>query len=192
MNEHKELKETIPGAASTEPQDIPDRLESLEQTVKGLSDQINGLNRRLELIPQQVRQLGIKVDDITESIAHPRTRDMLNRLVQLYDLVNQMAQEKMKTGNPGNLQVLEDQIMQILEVNGIYPIDIGERFDPNLHKAVEIVECQTPEEAGEISRLYRMGFRTDRAILRYAEVLVKKYNKQEEIKKDSPKEDREE
>jgi molecular chaperone GrpE (heat shock protein) len=186
MNETDELKKNEVETTSTEPPDIPGRLECLEQAVKGLSDEIKEFNNRLGLIPQQVRQLGIKVDDITESIAHPRTRDMLNRLVQLYDLVTQMGQGERETGNPGDFRVLGDQVMQILEVNGIYPIPMGERFDPNLHKAMERVDCQTPEEDGEIARLYRVGFRTDRAILRYAEVLVKKYNIKEEIKEDGP------
>ncbi len=186
MTETGELKEVTLETASPEIPDIPARLECLEQAVKELSDDVKEFNRCLALIPQQVRQLGVKVDDITQSIVHPRTRDMLSRLTQLYDLVAQMAQGRKETGGHGDFQVIREQIKQILEVNGVYSISMGDRFDPNLHKAVETEDCQTPGEDGEIARLHRVGFRTDRAILRYAEVSVKKYDKKEKIEEDGP------
>jgi molecular chaperone GrpE (heat shock protein) len=111
---------------------------------------------------------------MTEFISHPRTRDLLGRFLQLHDLVEQMGLAEPDTARAGNYQVLRDQILQTLELNGISRISDSKRFDPNLHKAVETVSCQNPDEDGEIVRIYRAGFRTDRAVLRYMEVVVKR------------------
>jgi len=148
------------------------RLETLEQMVIQVSREVGDLRERVTLIPRQVRQLGSKVDDITESISQPRIRDLLNSLLLLYDLVEQMGRT---AAEAHNYEVLGDQIAQVLEVNGLHPITESQDFDPTLHRAIETVACETPEENGEIVSVYRSGFRTNRATLRYAEVVVKRY-----------------
>jgi len=100
----------------------------------------------------QVRQLRERVDNITESITPPRIRDLLHSVLLLYDLVESMA----VTAEPGsvyaqNYQVLRDQILQLLRINGISPIPETQRFDPHLHKALETVACTEPEEDGLIA-----------------------------------------
>ena len=151
-------------------------LGRLEQHVSQLGSQVEQLAGRVELIPPQVRQLGVKVDDLTESIAQPRIRDLLNRFVLLYDFVDQMSRSAVPESEPArNYQVLRRQIEQNLEVSGVYAIAGVGQFDPALHKAVEIVACQTPEENGRIVSVFRPGFRTERAVLRYAEVVIKRY-----------------
>jgi molecular chaperone GrpE len=165
----------VPAEVSlTDVQSLVGRMESLEKTVGDLAVEIKQLNQRVDLIPPQVRQLGTKVDDMTESISHPRTRDLLGRFLQLHDLVEQMGLAETDTASAGNYQVLRDQILQTLELNGISQISDNKRFDPNLHKAVETMSCQNPDEDGEIVRIYRPGFRTERAVLRYTEVVVKR------------------
>lgn len=180
--------DTIKGASAevslTDVQSLVGRMESLEKTVGDLAVEIKQLSQRVDLIPPQVRQLGTKVDDMTESISHPRTRDLLGRFLQLHDLVEQMGLVAPDTASAGNFQVLRDQILQTLELNGISRISGSKRFDPNIHKAVETVSCQNPDEDGEIVRIYRVGFRTDRAVLRYAEVVVKRAAKQKSTTKE--------
>ncbi len=139
---------------------------------------VEQLSRQVVLIPRQVRQLGAKVDDITESISQPRVRDMLNNFLLLHDLLEQMTlTAESDVESTKNYQVLRDQILQVLRVNGISPIIEDQRFNPAIHQAVETVACETPDEDGEIVRLYRTGFCTELAILRYAEVVVKRYQK---------------
>jgi molecular chaperone GrpE len=155
---------------------LVERLERTEQAVAGLSAQVGRLAEQVELIPRQVRQLGGKVDDVTESIAQPRVRDLLNSFLLLHDLVEQMGRTPgLETAATRNYRVLRDQIAQVLRVNGITPIADARRFDPAVHKAVETVPCETSDEDGEIVHVYRTGFRTGQAILRYAEVVVKRY-----------------
>jgi molecular chaperone GrpE (heat shock protein) len=155
---------------------LVERLERTEQALAVLSAQVGRLAERVELVPRQVRQLGSKVDDVTESIAQPRVRDLLNSFLLLYDLVEQMSRMPgLGTAVTRNYRVLGDQIAQVLRVNGIAPIADARRFDPAVHKAVETVPCETSDEDGEIVHVYRTGFRTGQAILRYAEVVVKRY-----------------
>jgi len=157
-------------------QPMIERLQKIEQEVMSLANNIDELTKRAELLPKQVRQLGTKVDDMTESVNHPRIRDMLGNFLLMYDLVNQMKESKDKgSEEERNYQVLSDQIAQILRINGIETITDIESFDPSIHKVVEIVTCDNSEEDGTIARLYRAGFRTERTILRFAEVVLKQY-----------------
>lgn len=141
-----------------------------------LNAQVAQLHERLELLPRQIRQLAAKVEDVTESISHPRVRDLLNSLLLLHDLIEQMNRSaEAGSDSSRNYQVLRDQVAQVLRVNGIHAIAESERFDPALHKAVEVVACSAPHEDGEVACCYRTGFRTERNVLRYAEVVVKRY-----------------
>jgi molecular chaperone GrpE (heat shock protein) len=170
-----EATEAPVGAAWSTFQPIAARLESLENEVFQLAVNVGRLAERVELIPRQVRQLGSKVDDVATSISHPRIRDLLGGLLLLYDLIDQMARAaESDTASLQNYHVLRDQVTQVLEVNGVYPISDVQCFDPALHKAVETITCDTPEEDGEIAQVCRTGFRTDRTILRYTEVVVKR------------------
>jgi molecular chaperone GrpE len=159
-------------------QPLLEKIENLEQGVAQLTKNVEQLSQQVVLIPRQVRQLGAKVDDVTESISQPRVRDMLNNFLLLHDLIEQMAlAAESEVESAKNYQVLRDQILQALQVNGISLITEAQRFDPELHKAVETIACETPDEDGEIVRVYRPGFRTERTILRYAEVVVKRFQK---------------
>ena len=171
-----ELQELSERAILAALQPILVRLEQLEQTVVQLTATIVQLRERADLLPRQVRQLGNKVDDMTESVSEPRIRDLLGSFLLLYDLVEQMLlNSELDEASVKDYQVLRDQITQALQVNGVFPMTEAQRFDPNIHKAVETTPCLTPEEDGEISRVYRSGFRTDQRILRFTEVIVKSY-----------------
>ena len=164
-------------AANTVPlQPLVERLTHLEQALDRLSAETANLGERTGMIPPQIRQLRERVDNITESISQPRIRDLLNGLLLLYDLAESLA----NTTEPGsvhvrNYQVLCDQILQILRINGVNPIAEVQRFDPYQHKAIETIPCPSPEEDDLIAHCHRTGFRTDHGVLRYAEVSVKRY-----------------
>jgi molecular chaperone GrpE (heat shock protein) len=99
---------------------------------------------------------------------------LLNTLLTLYDLTGQMALDAAGP-DAANYLMLRQQILEALAVNGIQLIPTDGHFDPAIHKVVERLTCQIPEEDGEIVAVFRSGFRTERAVLRYAEVIVKHY-----------------
>jgi len=149
---------------------VIERLEHMQQALKQLADQIGLTAERVEPLARQVRQLGNKVDDLEESISHPRIRDLLNGLILLHDLT-----EQAEPVDRQNQKTLHDQIEQILRNNGVFMMPESERFDPGLHKAIEVIPCDVPENDGKIFRIYRSGFRTQQTILRYAEVILYSY-----------------
>jgi molecular chaperone GrpE (heat shock protein) len=151
------------------------RLDRVDEAIERLSGDLRSLGDRVEMVPRQVRQLGTKVDDLTESISHPRMRDLLTSLLVLLDLVDQMGSSAEPAAYATNCKVLHDQIVQVLRVNGVNPIADTSRFDPFTHRAVATIACATPNEDGEILQVHRTGFRTERAVLRFAEVTVKRY-----------------
>lgn len=157
---------------------IEQRIMGLEAAMVRLEENVKGLSDGLALIPPHVRKLGNKVDDITESVTQPRIRDMLANFLLLHDLVEQMNSAAFDGAEASkNYQVLHDQILQILRVNGIYPIAETDQFDARKHKVVETKICNTPEEDGRIHRIYRTGFETEQNVLRYSEVIVNRFPK---------------
>src|SRR5205823_4079609 len=102
-------------------------------------------------------------------------------LLVIYDLVDQSARAALVSGNdfPGihqrNYEVLSTQLAQILAVNGLSPIPADGPFDPAVHRAIERVPVDDALRANQIVELVRPGFRTEQAVLRYAEVRVGYY-----------------
>jgi len=164
------------GLASEEPslRLVVGRLDELGARVSELAAQVAGLGERVGFLPRQIRQLAARVDEVTESISHPRVRDLLGSFLLLHDLLEQMGRTEEPEAGAG-LRVLRDQVTQVLGLNGIEEIPETKRFDPALHKAVESVACATAEEDGEIAEVYRAGFRSQHTVLRYAEVVVKRH-----------------
>jgi molecular chaperone GrpE (heat shock protein) len=164
-----------PSTPSLELQSIIEQLELLKQSASKQEQQLNGFGERLGLIPAQLRELGNKVENVTENINQARLHDFLQSLLLLLDLTSQFAATA-DANNVGNYELLRQHMLETLEINGIHPIDISGRFDPACHRIVERIPCDSPEEDGQIASVYRPGFRTARSVLRYAEVMVKFYS----------------
>lgn len=161
-------------------QPVLERLNQLDKKVTELALNMQQLIQHANLLPQQVRQLGTRINDITESISQPRIRDLLNSYLMLFDLIEQMIRtSEAGSESQKSYNVMRDQISQVLSLNGIFSIAENKKFDPILHKAIKTVKCETEAEDGEIVEVCRIGFRTERAILRYSEVVVKQYRSKE-------------
>ena len=164
-----------PAVPSLDLQALIERLDRIEGLVSKHDAKLAALGERLGLIPAQLRELGNKVDNVTENINESRLNDLLKSLLMLLDLTGQFASTT-DADHAHNYELLRRQMLETLEINGIYMIEASGRFDPAWHKIVERVPCETPEDDGQIASIYRPGFRTERAVLRYAEVIVKFFN----------------
>ena len=148
-------------------------IEALIARIERLEGQIQQLSERVELIPRQVRQMGSQISDAAESLSSPRVRDLLNSLLLIYDLADQQA----RIASPDHASSyvnLRDLVCETLEVHGVQIIPCEGTIQPGLHRAVERIPC-SPEEDGQIAAVFRAGFRTRNAVLRCAEVIVKRY-----------------
>ncbi|MCL1979150.1 MAG: nucleotide exchange factor GrpE [Methanomassiliicoccaceae archaeon] len=71
---------------------------------------------------------------------------------------------------------IRQNLMKVLEENGITEISTDCRFDPNIHEALCTVEADTE---GEIAEVFQKGYRLNDRILRYPKVKVTKKKESE-------------
>ena len=109
-------------------------------------------------------------------LTEPRIRALLLGVVGIYDLVDQMWQAAIEQPDSksqcSNYATLRTQLLQLLAGNGLAAIAADGEFDPDLHFAVRHVPCADAAQANRVLQVVRQGFRTEQAVLRYAEVLV--------------------
>lgn len=147
-----------------------------------LMERMAGLEKQVAFLPPQVRMLAAKVDGLSTAITEPRIRALLMGLLGIYDLIDQVLRTlpaRMTDADRDHLhnyQVLRAQLEVLLESNGLSEIPADGAFDPLLHRALQSVPVDDPQKADSVLEVVRPGFRTEQAILRYAEVLVGRYN----------------
>jgi molecular chaperone GrpE (heat shock protein) len=165
------------------PADADPRLDQLAASVTALSGQLVAIEQRVQAlrdevacIPDSLRQLGRNVQGLSTSLAEPRLRSLLTDLLMLLDLVDQAGRAGDGTGPAAQwLRTIGDQMRQILRLQGLTEIVAAGRFDPTVHRAVEGVAVTVPEQDQQVLRVLRCGFRTERSVLRAADVVVARY-----------------
>ncbi|MCX5884407.1 MAG: nucleotide exchange factor GrpE [Proteobacteria bacterium] len=157
-------------------QTILDLCQCFQNQLHNAEKATGEMKRGQELLAAKLRELSDKLDDITSSFSEPRIRDLLTSLLLLHDLVDQMAggaaDKKSSMDHERNYGVLLSQIYQILGLHGIQIIPTDVRFDENLHRAIRTMETDDPSQDGRIVQVFQTGFRSQRRILRYANVEV--------------------
>jgi molecular chaperone GrpE len=167
--------------AEGKPGDPTDSVPAENSSFTLLGERIGALERQVGFIPPQIRQLVTKVDSLTTSVAEPRMKALLLGLVGIYDLIDQLARNATTTETSGtdhgrNYRVLRSQLRVLLETNGLIEIAAEGAFDPLFHCALQSVAVEDPVADNRIVEVIRTGFRTDHAVLRYAEVVVARYS----------------
>ena len=155
-----------------EPEALGPRLAAVETALEAVSD-------HLRVVPQSLRMLTGKVNDLTTSVSESRVRSVLSALVGFFDLLDQPLR---RAPDPDCLDeryhdfpLLRGQLLQVLRDQGLELIDGLEAFDPERHRAIERVPTTDAAQDGQLAELIRPGFRTAAAVLRYAEVRVYGY-----------------
>jgi molecular chaperone GrpE len=72
---------------------------------------------------------------------------------------------------------IRQNLMKILEENGLTEIPTDCKFDPNLHEALCTVETDTE---GDIAEVFQKGYRLNDRVIRYPKVKVTKKKESEE------------
>jgi hypothetical protein len=175
----------FPRAVQATLDNLNERIDQIGESFVSVQTRLAGLESALELVakqvsflPPQMRMLSSKVTDLTYSISEPRYREVLLSLLGIYDLVDQLLrtlpaeEDENAAQQRRNYEVLATQLRQVLEMNGLFDIKTDGPFDPNVHRALQCVPCDDPAQHDHIVDVVRRGFRTERSILRYAEVVV--------------------
>jgi hypothetical protein len=172
--------------------EIRDTLAAIRSRLDRLDNGLEATSRQFSLLPAQVRAMGAKIDGMATSIAEPRYRDVLMSLLGLYDLIDQMlrelppADQNAESAHRRNYEILRTHLHQTLEVNGLSEIPACGAFDPTQHRAVHKVSPVDPALDGQVLEVVRRGFRTERAVLRYADVVVGRYEPAEGKSSETP------
>jgi hypothetical protein len=172
--------DAMPGA----PDDLQEQVAAVRRAVAalegrfaGLETGVEGLSRQVGFLPPQVRGLGTKIDGLTTSVGETRCRALLLGLLGVSDLLDRIIQSPAVSSAPDsehhrNYQVLRTQLRQLLEANGLTEVPVEGPFDPALHRALQTRPCADPAMANRVLEVVTPGFRTEQAVLRYAEVVV--------------------
>ena len=151
--------------------------DKLDATIASVRDEdIAAVKKQISFVPPKMRSVEDKVMMLRDAISESKYRDLLKDLLRVHDLIDQIIaglvipsncteMEKQKR----NYEVLKTQIRQILAVHGLTEIDTSGAFDPKLHQATGKMETEDPEQDGKIAKVRRPGFKTEGAVLRYAE-----------------------
>jgi Molecular chaperone GrpE (heat shock protein) len=72
---------------------------------------------------------------------------------------------------------IRQNLMKILETNGLSEIPTDGKFDPDLHEALCVTESDTD---GDIAEVFQKGYRMNDRVIRYSKVRVTKMKKEGE------------
>lgn len=175
---------------------LDSRLELLDRQMEKVQTQVDQVARRQEFLPSQIRGLSGKMDELTTSINDSRIVELLKDFMQFYDLLDQMGKflkpSECDRAHNKDIQTLRRQVLHVLKVNGIEPIQSEESgtFDPALHKIVKVIDCDDSGKDGLICDVYREGFRTASSVMRYMEVSVTSYREPADVERLSEEEEK--
>jgi hypothetical protein len=167
------IQPTLPEVALP-PQPVAPATDTVLQRLDGVMAAVDAAVKQIGFLPGQIRALGTKVEGLSASISDSRLRSLLLGVVSVYDLADHMFRnvDTAGTDHRNNYEVIRTQLMQLLASNGLEEIPTTDGFDPKMHRAVQAVPCSDPAQVNRVMSVVRAGFRTDQAVLRYAEVVV--------------------
>lgn len=133
------------------------------------------------------------MDAVITAVGEARYRALLLDVIRIYDLVNQLLllipdeNASKNSTDRHNYKLLQTQIKQLIEENGVYQIPAEGEFNPNFHRAIKQTPVTDPDQDKQIIEVIRPGFKSDQIIIRYAEVIVGKYTPPESPQTDPNK-----
>ncbi|AGI48454.1 Molecular chaperone GrpE (heat shock protein) [Thermoplasmatales archaeon BRNA1] len=100
------------------------------------------------------------------------TVDLVRQLLNTVDDLGR-ALESAKDDDPlsAGVRAVRDNLVKILEAEGLREVPTDGRFDPNMHEALTVVEG--PED-DMIAQVYQKGYMMHERVIRYAKVIVTK------------------
>ena len=154
-------------------EELEARTRAAEQKAADLQSRFEQLRAQLKLETDELRQRLARTSE--ERVARERA-DFIAKLLPVVDNLSRAveaaegggSQESLLDGLRGTIAGFESALVQA----GVEPIEAaGQRFDPELHEAVDTVEVE-PEREGTVTAQYSRGYRLGNQLLRPARVQV--------------------
>jgi len=169
-----EINETRPSICSFEEDDRGDYLAVIERDIRALMRQL--AEQKMEYTEASKQQ-----DADMQSLLLALINDLSDSFERVFGTIEKRKEHltpKTKIWI-GNFRTIYKLLHKILSERGIVPIDnLQKGFDPNWHKAIEIVEDSTKED-GTIIEEVKKGYIMNNTVLRKTEVVVVR-NEQDE------------
>ena len=152
-----------------------ERREAAESKLVGVQARFEEAKRNLERETSEMR------DRLKKTLEDRARQDQLNFLVTLLPVLDNLNRAIAASETDPSIEHLRDGVIgtarsferALLDV-GVQPIaSVGERFDPELHEAVDMVPAD-PEDDGKVVTEYSRGYRFRDKLLRPARVQVGK------------------
>lgn len=153
-----------------------------EQRLGKLEASIDDLAKQTSFLPGKLRGLGTKVDSLTGTLGDQRCRGLLEGIVSALDLVEGAQSAFPADGDEAvreprrYFDTIATRLRQILEDNQLQVIPTDVPFDPALHHALQQVPVGDADQHGRIVDVFRRGWRSSAAVLRFADVSVGRFD----------------
>jgi hypothetical protein len=137
----------------------------------------------LDKVAEQLRSLEFRMRPLGEILSRPEEESRLKRLIKdvlnvvdaldrVFELVDQQP-GAMPAGTEAGLRSVYQLLLDTLSRYGLKQLEISDKFDPNLHRAMG-TEANLKLSNGDISRVLLNGYLLNDDILRAAQVVVVK------------------
>ena len=149
--------------------------KTIEETLEEKDLEIEELtNRLLRLQADFVNYKNRALKDKESTILYA-TEDLLNEILPILDNFERALESaEEKDAFYEGVKMIYEQFIKVLNKNGLKEIQcLGECFDPNLHHAVFMEECENSEE-GTILEVFQKGYLLNDKVIRPSMVKVAK------------------
>jgi molecular chaperone GrpE len=153
------------------------RTKAAEQRTQEVQERFEQLRKQLQSETDQTRQ---RLNRAADERAQREKADFIAGLLPVLDNLNR-ATEAAEAGSPADvigegIRRTASSFENALAAAGVEPIDaVGEKFDPELHEAVETAEV-APEDEGKVIAQHTRGYKIGDRLLRAARVKVGRYS----------------
>lgn len=156
---------------------LEEALETLEKETESLREEKEEWEEKAKRVKADFENYKKDEDGRKQRWQKQAERELSEELIEILDnLERAIASANEDSGVVQGVKMVADQLYDKLERKGLQRIDAeGEEFDPELHKAVETEEH---EQENKVLEQKRKGYMFDDKVLREAEVVVGKIDKE--------------
>ncbi|MDR1404908.1 MAG: nucleotide exchange factor GrpE [Candidatus Methanoplasma sp.] len=165
--------------------DKSEKNEAGKKALEDLKDDLAESNAKAEEYLNIARRLQADFDNFrkrtereNEEFRKFATEGMARSLLTIADDIDRaLGTAEEETELVAGIRGIRQNLMKILEENGLTEISTDCRFDPNIHEALCTTEADTD---GDIAEVFQKGYRMNDRIIRYPKVKVTKKKEGEE------------
>lgn len=151
--------------------DINDFKELLDQK----QDEITDLNNKLTRLQADFQNFKKRSDREKEQSVNYGIEKIVKDLLPILDNFQRAVKtyENTESSFYQGIEMIEMQLLELLSSNSILEVAAtGEKFDPNIHHAVSVVESELDSET--IAEVLQKGYKLNDKVIRPAMVIVSK------------------